>query len=445
MEVRVYFIIWLCFHTDASNSPHHLCLVVYRVPPGFKPTVKQHGNSRSQTPFHPTWPSTKQRIKEECLVHGPDNVVSSISAEAGGIVGATAPGKLPRDAKQVSNFKRKLSFQSRSSKLASNAGGDDLFVVMQQAYSDDPSHRFVRAVNAAPEPAVVVATNSQFRDLARFCTSPFEFSVLTIDPTFSLGDFDVTLITFRHLLLQSKRFKQSPVFVGPACIHFKKSFATYLFFASTVIGQCRELEGVRALGTDGESALIDAFKHEFGFAQHLTCFIHVRRNVKSKLNECNIPSCLTTEILDDIFGKKVGAVYIEGLVDASDTDDFDAKSENVLTKWRNSELTSTCDMEGFISWFQAYKALVIRGSMIRSVREECGLGSPPAPFTTNASETANYMLKHKVNYKRSELPEFLQKLEELVHEQEREVEKAVIGRGKYELRSHYQSWRISET
>lgn len=90
------------------------------------------------------------------------------------------------------------------------------------------------------------------------------------------------------------------------------------------------------------------------------------------------------------------------------------------------------------------KVPVIRGSMIRSVREECGLGCPPAPFTTNASETAYYMLKHKVNYKRSELPEFLQKLEELVHEQEREVQKAVIGRGKYELRSHYQSWHTSE-
>ena len=31
-----------------------------------------------------------------------------------------------------------------------------------------------------------------------------------------------------------------------------------------------------------------------------------------------------------------------------------------------------------------------------------------------------------------------------MHEQEREVEKALIGRGKYELRSQYQSWHISE-
>ena len=69
------------------------------------------------------------------------------------------------------------------------------------------------------------------------------------------------------------------------------------FFASSIIGQCKKLEAVRAIGTDGEKALIDAFKHEFGFAHHLTCFLHVRRNTKEKLRECNIPNQLCDEIL----------------------------------------------------------------------------------------------------------------------------------------------------
>ena len=134
---------------------------------------------------------------------------------------------------QISNFKTKLAVQSHASAfphLSLDAAADDLFVVMQQAYTEDASKKFVRAVNAAPEPAVVVATELQLQDLARFCTSSFEFSILTVDPTFCLGVFDVTLITFRHLFLQSKRFKTPPVFVGPAYIHYKKSFSTYLFF-----------------------------------------------------------------------------------------------------------------------------------------------------------------------------------------------------------------------
>lgn len=133
------------------------------------------------------------------------------------------------------------------------------------------------------------------------------------------------------------------------------------------------------------------------------------------------------------------------MVDADDTADFDAKLESVVSKWRKCDCTSTSDMEGFVAWFTTYKAPVIRNSMIRPVREECGLGSPPAQFTTNAAETANYMLKHKVDYKRSQLPEFLQKFQDLVKEQEREVEKSLIGRGKFELRKQYQSWYVPET
>ena len=64
------------------------------------------------------------------------------------------------------------------------------------------------------------------------------------------------------------------------------------------------------IGTDGEKALIDAFTHEFGFSQHLTCFNHVRRNIKEKVREYNIPPQFSVEMLDDVFGKKVGTAYV---------------------------------------------------------------------------------------------------------------------------------------
>ena len=83
--------------------------------------------------------------------------------------------------------------------------------------------------------------------------------------------------------------------------------------------------------------------------------------------------------------------------------------------------------------------------MLRSVREECGLGSPPSQLTTNACETANSMLKNQTNYKRSEMFEFLEKLEQLIYEQDREIEQAIIGRGEYELRPQYTSFHVPET
>lgn len=88
---------------------------------------------------------------------------------------------------------------------------------------------------------------------------------------------------------------------------------------------------------------------------------------------------------------------------------------------------------------------VIRDTMLRQVREECGLGYPPQQFTTNACESANFMLKNKVNYKRSELSVFIQKLREFVEEQENEIERAVIGHGKYELRPQYRHLQVAET
>ena len=181
---------------------------------------------------------------------------------------------------------------------------------MQQAQAEDPSSKFVRGIQAVPDPAIVVADDCQLNDMNRFCTSSSEFGIPTVDPTFSLGEFDVTPVTYRHLLLQTNRKKNTPVFLGPVLIHYRKTFATYLFFASSLAGLSRELEGIRAFGTDGEGALSDACKHEFGFAQRLTCFINVRRNLKDKLAKCNIPVNLSQKILDDVLERSLAVCFL---------------------------------------------------------------------------------------------------------------------------------------
>ena len=430
-----------------SNDPHHLCLVVYRMRAGFIPTLSSHGNSKIAQPFLPTWPSTLNRIKEECISKGPKAVVEQVSSEVGGIICASEPGQLPRNELQVSNQKRKGKSSGAVTFVGKNAAADDLFVIMQQAHTQDPSHKFVRDIKTAPEPAIVLASEQQHNDLVRFCTCSEEFSIVTIDPTFSLGEFDVTPMTYRHLLLTTRRNKQlqPPIFLGPTLIHYRKTFPTYLFFASSLIGQCPQLERIRAFGTDGEQALIKAFSHEFGFSQHLTCFIHVRRNIKDKLNECHVPSHVAKEVLDNIFGKRVGGVFEEGLVDSTDNSDFQAKVESLVAKWSNMQDASAMDMRKFIEWFKANKVQTICSTMLRSVREECGLGNPPDIFTTNPSESINAMLKHKMDYKKNELPTFVEKVRELSLEQNKEVERAIVNRGKYKFRAEYQFLEIPES
>ena len=82
---------------------------------------------------------------------------------------------------------------------------------------------------------------------------------------------------------------------------------------------------------------------------------------------------------------------------------------------------------------------MMTSGMLQPVREDAGLG---CPFTTNACESINAVLKRKVNYKKYELPAFVHHLKSLIDKQERELERAVIGRGKYALEGNFSTYKI---
>ncbi len=176
-----------------------------------------------------------EMIKEECGSSGPKNVLAKISMKVGGVLSASDACELPRDEQQVSQVKRRLKYKSRSLGGQMQIMADDgLSVVMQRAFMEDTSKQFVRAMKTLREPAIVVGLDRQLDNLVRFCTEKDKFGILSVDPTFSLGAFNVTVVSYHHLLLQSRRSDNPPVFIGPVMVHYKKSFATYLFFASTL-------------------------------------------------------------------------------------------------------------------------------------------------------------------------------------------------------------------
>ena len=153
--------------------------------------------------------------------------------------------------------------QSRMKPHASSSGCDEMLQMIQQAKLGDSAGMLVRETRSSPDPAFVLSRDRQLDDLVRFCTHPTDFSVLTVDPTFNLGAFDVTPTTYRHLLLENVRSGSPPVLIGPTLVHYRNTFHTYLFFAASLIGLQPALEKVRAFGTDGEKALADGFAHEF--------------------------------------------------------------------------------------------------------------------------------------------------------------------------------------
>ena len=56
---------------------------------------------------------------------------------------------------------------------------------MLQAHLEYKDKKFIRDVKVFPEPAIVLATDQQLFDIERFCCNPTEFSILTVDPTFT--------------------------------------------------------------------------------------------------------------------------------------------------------------------------------------------------------------------------------------------------------------------
>ena len=197
-------------------------------------------------------------------------------------------------------------------------------------------------------------------------------------------------------------------------------------------------------GSDGEKALINAFMHEFRFAIHLYCTIHARNNIKKNLRERRLPELVVNEITDEIFGKQVGSSYVEGLVDAESEEIFYKQLEERKVQWDRIEKENPGCVSGFYEWFNEHKCEEIVSGMLSPVREDSGLGVPLSAFTTNASESITAMLKRKVNYKKSELVAFIQHLKELIDEQQRELERAVIRRGKYEFREEYKFLEVDE-
>ena len=78
------------------------------------------------------------------------------------------------------------------------------------------------------------------------------------------------------------------------------------------------------------------------------------------------------------------------------------------------------------------------------MREDVGLGSPSSAYYTNDSESINALLKESLGYKKHQWGVFNEKVKRIVKQQQKEMEKAIIGYGEYRLRPQYSFLAISE-
>ena len=340
-------------------------------------------------------------------------------------------GSLPRNRQQAYNAKRGQKTE------------DPLYgLILESQNLDHDRYHFIREVRLAPEPCVVMAMDYQLADVDAFCTCPDHHCILGIDPTFDLGNFNVTVTTYKQLQLINKN-GEPPIFVGPLFLHYRKSFSCYHSFASCLLGLNKNLANIKVFGTDGETALIDAFKQQCNSASHLLCFTHCRENIKRKLRELRIPSNVASDYLMEIFGGQQGTTYIEGLADSISEADFDEKLSTLQKVWDERE-SPFCSPPQFFTYFCNHKASLFRESMIRPVRTKAGLGNPPKRYHNNNPECINNVIKMKVDRKkRSSLDEFCSKMKSLVQDQQNQLIRAITRRGEYRLHSAFREFEMS--
>ena len=192
--IMTFFVVFV--QRDTLN----LALVQYYFSQGVhKLKFVPHGNAHSGKQYVWTMPSMMCKLKEKARRSTPKRALKFLS-EAGEILQESSAGALPHNRQQVKDARRKSTSKQEY---------DPLYAVMyacKEAEGKKCKDAFVRMVNAAPFPMMLLAFDYTLDDLVCFCTAP-TFSVFGVDSTFNLGSFDVTVTTYRHLLLE---YQQNP-------------------------------------------------------------------------------------------------------------------------------------------------------------------------------------------------------------------------------------------
>ena len=206
--------IMLFYTTDNNEELLNLALVQYAFD-GMEHSVvpRPHGNSKKSDSYIRTMPSTLNKLKKVAVNLTPKFAVCEVSGD----VSAPSAGSLVRNRQQVKDFCRR---KDEGQLISVQKAKHPLFSVMlmcKESQGVKASDVFIRIVTCAPELMAVLASDWTLNDLDRFCTKQ-HCTVFCIDPTFSLGNFSVTVTTYCHLMLHNSDEKYA-LMMGPTLIH----------------------------------------------------------------------------------------------------------------------------------------------------------------------------------------------------------------------------------
>ena len=273
---------------------------------------------------------------------------------------------------------------------------------------------------------------NMLNDLHRFCVNGK--SILRVDTTFELVEgLWLTDTTYTNEALLDSNGK-NPEFPGPSFWHFRKTRECYRRFAGEMVVQKPELLGIKKIGHDMDKALSQGLCDVFQNAKKLWCTQHMQDRDIHKLKTlcCNQQS--QSKVMADIYGTQDSVLIQNGLADAEDECDLDAKLESLKPEWERI-------VPGFHQWFQNNRCKQFKECLVLSARANLGIAGR---FYTNGLE-----LKHKLQKKKmreedipKEVAAVTLQLYKWVEEFYLEEERAVRGLGKYRFAPGYDHFQV---
>ena len=163
-----------------------------------------HSEAKSNKPFARSKASTAQKTKVKSLTKGPSQVYDEVFEEAGGVIAFESLADIPKG--ECNSWLDKSK--------------NELYDLVEKSKSE--SKPYIRRIQLAPEPAYILATEQQIKDVRRFCTSNTQTPlVFCVDTTFNIGHFYVTATTYKHLLLTDAKYGSHPTMLGLCMLHMR--------------------------------------------------------------------------------------------------------------------------------------------------------------------------------------------------------------------------------
>ena len=138
-------------------------------------------------------------------------------------------------------------------------------------------------------------------------------------------------------------------------------------------------------------------------------------------------------IINAIFGEKSETTKIKGLLHAENEEEFEEKWKILADNWKEKGKPG----EEFLEYMVKYQKNMMKTSMIALVRENCGLGKPPAEYTQNSNVSINSMLKKWKGVGKLTVKDIVQLIKSEVEMQEQKIKMALVGSGEWSLAPQY--------